>query len=96
VLEEIGIENPIICANINKIAFRMSGGLEKYEETIATRRFRPIAMSVLASGAITPAEAIDYVCEQKNIASIVFGASSRANIRQTKKLIEDADVRYAV
>jgi hypothetical protein len=44
-------------------------------------------MSVLASGAIPPAEAIDYVCKQPKIEAIVFGASSRNNIRQTKSLI---------
>ena len=88
-LEGQGIENPIICANINKIGFRMCGGIELYEKTIRERRFRPIAMSVLASGAITPREAIEYVCQQPQIESIVFGASSRANIRQTKSLIEE-------
>jgi hypothetical protein len=86
-LESVGIENPIICANINKIGFRMCGGVEAYEKIIATRRFRPVAMSVLASGAIPPAEAIDYVCKQPKIEAIVFGASSRGNIRQTTSLI---------
>ena len=89
VLEELGIENPIVCANINKIGFRMCGGIELYEKTIATRRFRPVAMSVLASGALSPREAIDYVCRQQKIESIVFGASSRANIVQTKALIDE-------
>jgi hypothetical protein len=89
VLESVGIDNPIVCSNINKIGFRMCGGVELYEKTIATRRFRPIAMSVLASGALPPREAIDYVCRQKNIESIVFGASGRGNIRQTKQLIEE-------
>jgi hypothetical protein len=88
VLEEIGIENPLICANINKIGFRMSGGIKLYEELIASRKFRPVAMSVLASGAIQPREAIEYVCGQRNIRSIVFGASSRSNILETKRLIE--------
>ena len=92
VLEEQGIQNPIICANINKIGFRMCGGIELYEKTIATRKFRPIAMSVLASGAIAPREAIDYVCKQPQVESIVFGASSRANIKQTKKLIDELTV----
>jgi hypothetical protein len=87
-LDQCGIENPIVCANINKIGFRMCGGIELYEKTIATRRFRPIAMSVLASGAIPPREAIEYVCKQSKIESIVFGASSRGNIRQTKVLID--------
>ena len=89
VLENIGLENPIICTNINKIGFRMCGGIKLYEKIIATRKFRPIAMSVLASGALRPREAIQYVCSQKNIKSIVFGASSRSNILQTKKLIDE-------
>jgi hypothetical protein len=87
-LEECGIDNPIICSNVNKIGFRMCGGLDRYEAIIATRRFRPIAMSVLASGAIPAEEAIDYVCRQPKIESIVFGASSRQNIRHTKQLID--------
>ncbi len=89
VLDGLGIKNPIVCANINKIGFRMCGGIELYEQTIATRQFRPVAMSVLASGAISPREAIEYVCHQAKIESIVFGASSRGNIRQTKALIDE-------
>ncbi len=89
VLDSLGIKDPIVCANVNKIGFRMCGGIEVYERTIATRKFRPVAMSVLASGAISPREAIEYVCRQPQIESIVFGASSRANIRQTKQLIDE-------
>jgi len=89
VLEELGIDNPIVCSNINKVGFRMSGGIKAYQEVLETRRFRPIAMSVFASGAIRPREAIEWVCEQPNIESIVFGASSRANIRATRELVEE-------
>lgn len=89
VLDELGIDNPIVCSNINKIGFRMCGGIELYEKTLAERRFRPVAMSVLASGAITPREAISYVCGLPKVEAIVFGASSRANIRQTKSLIDE-------
>ena len=89
VLEEVGVENPIICSNINKLGFRMCGGLDLYQQTLAQRQFRPIAMSVLASGAIPPREAIEYVCQLPKIQSIVFGASSRGNIRQTKALIDE-------
>jgi len=88
VLEERGLENPIICSNINKIGFRMCGGIELYEKTIREKKFRPIAMSVLASGAIPPREALEYVCAQKNIQSILFGASTKPHIQQTKELIE--------
>jgi hypothetical protein len=94
VLDGQGIENPIVCANINKIGFRMCGGVELYEKTIRERRFRPIAMSVMASGAIPAAEAIEYVCSQPQIESIVFGASSRANIRHTKSLIDERDALH--
>jgi hypothetical protein len=89
VLDELDIRNPIVCSNINKIGFRMCGGVDLYERTLATRRFRPVAMSVFASGAIPPREALEYVCHQPRIESIVFGASSRANIRQTKALIDE-------
>jgi len=91
-LEACGIDNPIVCGNINKIGFRMCGGIEKYEKTISTRRFRPVAMSVFASGAIPPRDAIQYICNQSKIESIVFGASGRGNIRQTKRLIDELSV----
>ena len=92
-LEQAGVENPIVCANINKINFRMSGGIDAYREVLGTRKCRAIAMSVLASGAIPPKEAIDWVCGLEGVRSIVFGASSAGNIRQTKELIERAWAR---
>ena len=86
-LDSVGIENPIVCANINKIGFRMSGGMEAYNDALKQRRFRAIAMSVFASGAIPAKEALEWVCAQPNVESIVFGASGRANIRNTKELV---------
>jgi hypothetical protein len=88
VLDEVGIDNPIVCANINKAAFRMCGGIELYERTLRSRKFRPMAMSIFASGAIPPAEAVQYVCGLKEVRSIVFGASSRQNIVHTCDLIQ--------
>ncbi|MBD8066798.1 hypothetical protein IC608_15090 [Devosia sp. PTR5] len=88
-LARVGIENPIICSNINKIGFRMSGGKDVYEQAIRSRSFRPIAMSVLASGAIPAREAIDYVADLGGVEAIVFGASSKANIVQTKALVDE-------
>jgi hypothetical protein len=87
VLDRVGIEDPIVCANINKIGFRMCGGLAAYEKALRDHECRAIAMSVFASGAIPPEEAIEWVCEQPNVSSIVFGASSRANIRGTRELV---------
>jgi len=88
-LDECGIKNPIICSSINSIGFRMCGGIELYEKTIRERKFRPVAMSIFASGAIRPREAIEYICSLKNIESIVFGASSKSHIQETRELIEN-------
>jgi hypothetical protein len=87
-LEKLGISNPIICANINKIGFRMCGGMSAYDELMSSGRCRLIAMSVFASGALPAREALEYVCQRPGIESIVFGASSRHNIVQTKQLID--------
>jgi len=87
-LESVGIKNPIICANINKIGFRMSGGVDRYVEVLKERRCRAIAMSIFASGAIPPKEAIEWICSLDGVESIVFGASSKANIQQSKELID--------
>jgi hypothetical protein len=86
-LASVGVENPIVCCNYNKIGFRMCGGVEEYDRVIETEAVRCVAMSVLASGAIPADEAIQWVCERKQIVSIVFGASSRGNINQTVELI---------
>jgi len=87
VLEEIGIENPIVCTSINKAGFRMSGGKELYEKTLRTKKARIIAMQIFAGGAISPKEAVEYVCQLPNIHSILFGASSKGNIQETVSLI---------
>jgi N-acetylglucosaminyldiphosphoundecaprenol N-acetyl-beta-D-mannosaminyltransferase len=47
-----------------------------------------MAMSNLASGAVPPEEAVEYVAGLRNVKSIVFGASSKAHILQTKEMIE--------
>jgi hypothetical protein len=87
-LESVGIEKPIICSSINKIGFRMSGGIEIYEKYLKERTFRPIAMQVLAAGALRPQEAIEYLSKFPQIESVLFGASSSAHISETKSLIE--------
>jgi hypothetical protein len=88
-LTSIGIRNPIICSSINKTGFRMSGGKEIYEKYLQEKEFRPIAMQVLASGALRPQEAIEYLGKFPRIESVLFGASSKNHIVETKRLIEE-------
>ena len=87
VLNSVGIANPIICSSINKIGFRMSGGKELYEKYLTEKEFRPIAMQVLAAGALRPKEAIEYLGQFPKIESVLFGASSKGHIQETKDLI---------
>lgn len=86
-LKKAGIENPIICSNINKIGFRTCGGLDAYVDTLRNGELRAVAMSIFASGAIPPREAIEWLSSLPNLHSIVFGASSRRNIVSTRDLV---------
>lgn len=87
-LLECGIENPIVCSAINKAGYFMNPDIKTYEATLKEKKFRSMAMSILASGAVKAEEAVEYVCQQPGIQSIVFGASSKKHIIETKKLIE--------
>jgi hypothetical protein len=87
-LDEAGVENPVVCANINKAGFRMSGGVEAYTAALSAKKCQAIAMSVFASGAIPADEAIEWIAGVPNIESVVFGASSRTNIRRTRELAD--------
>lgn len=86
-LEQVGLDNPIVCSSINKIGFRMSGGIETYERTLKEKQFRAVAMQVLAAGAVRPQEAIEYVTQLEGVQSIVFGASTPSHIKETRDLI---------
>jgi hypothetical protein len=89
-LLDCGIENPIVCSSINKVGYLMNPNTESYEATIRTKIFRPMAMSILASGAVPPREAVEYIAGLGKVQSIVFGASSRGNIEQTLSIIDSA------
>jgi phosphoribosylformimino-5-aminoimidazole carboxamide ribonucleotide (ProFAR) isomerase len=93
-LEKANIKNPIICTSINKAGFRMSGGKALYEKTLKEKRARIIAMQILAGGAISAKEAVEYVCKLPNIEAILFGASSKENILETCSRIREYDQLY--
>jgi len=88
-LETTDVENPLICSSINQIGYLMSPDVQSYEETLARARFRPMAMSILASGAVPVKDAVQYVVDA-GVESIVFGASSRNHIVDTRTIIENA------
>ena len=88
-LDECGIRNPVVCSSINKIGQSMNPDKASYEKVVAEHNFQPMAMSILASGAIKPQDAVAYIGSLHSVQSIVFGASSKQHIVETKALIED-------
>jgi len=88
-LEKTDIHNPLICSSVNQIGYLMSPNVASYEETLARAEFRPMAMSILASGAVPVKDAVQYVVDA-GVESIVFGASSRKNIVETSTIIREA------
>ena len=87
-LESVGITNPVVCFSMNKVGFRVSESVEKYEIYLREKSMRAIAMQVLAAGALRPKEAIEYIGTLPNVKSVLFGASSKGHISETKDLIE--------
>jgi len=89
-VNELGLKDPIIVSNMNKIGFRMNPSQEKVEEILKKKDSCNIAMSFLASGAINPKEAAEYIKTLEGVDSVLFGASSPAHIKDTKELLEKA------
>lgn len=90
-LEEWGISEVVICSSYNKIGYLMSPDINTYiqaSEDNDSTKYQLMAMSTLASGAIPVKEAYEFITKQK-IQSIVFGASSRQHIVETKNIINE-------
>ena len=66
----------------------MNPSKSEVEEKINSRNSFNIAMSVLASGAVKPGEAAEYIGSLSGIDSVLFGASSPGHIRETKEMFE--------
>jgi len=89
-LNQWSVKDVVICASINKKGYLMCPSIKEYEKALREfdkESYQIMAMSVLASGAIPPEEAFQYV-GSLNVDSIVFGASSKKNILNSKMLID--------
>lgn len=85
----LGLENPLICSNFNKIGFRMNPSKETVEKSLREKNSFTIAMSILASGAVKPNEAVKYIGSLNGaVDAVLFGASSPMHIKETKELLE--------
>ena len=86
-VNKLGLKDPIIVSNINKLGFRMNPSKDEVEDVLALKSSYNIAMSFLASGALGPKEASDYIESLNGVDSVLFGASSFAHIKQTKEIL---------
>lgn len=87
-INKVGLKDPIIISNINKIGFRMNPSQEEVEALVRKNNSHNIAMSFLASGAIPPQEAAEYIGSLQGVKSVLFGASTPVHIKETKEILE--------
>lgn len=88
-VNKLGLKNPTIVSNVNKIGFRMNPSKAEVETVLAKKDSYNIAMSFLASGALRPKEAADYIASIEGIDAVLFGASTPSHIKETKQIIEE-------
>ncbi len=86
-LNDRGITNALVMASFNKKGLYMNPSKQAYEQCVSKYQFPLLANSVLASGAIRPKEAFDYVFSHKPDASIIVGASSRSHLEESLGLL---------
>ncbi len=89
-LKNWGITDVVICTSFNKMGYLMSPNVQRYMEAAAANdqnSYQIMAMSTLASGALGASEAYEFIKEQ-NIQSVVFGASSKAHIEETVRILQ--------
>jgi hypothetical protein len=82
--DKVGLDRPWLCANYNIAGFRMNPSKAACEASFADQRSQNIAMSVLASGKVSPTDAVSYVRSKfgdGGVNAILFGSSSPSNIR---------------
>ena len=87
-LHDAGLKESFVMTAVNKLGFYMNPGKEAYEEYFKEDDNTVLAMATLASGALKPAEAYDYL-SGLGIRHVVVGLSSRAHAEETFSVIKD-------
>ena len=84
------IEQVVVCTSFNKIGYLMSPDIDSYIKTARENdpeKYQLMAMSTMASGAISAKEAYEFI-NQQNVQSVVFGASTENHILETIRLVK--------
>jgi hypothetical protein len=86
-LRDIGIEEPVMMAPFNPVGFQMNPSRERCEQLLQEYPCHMVAMSVLAAGYVSPADAARYLSSLAGIDSIVFGASSSGHVTELANVL---------
>jgi hypothetical protein len=84
---DIGLESPVMMAPFNPAGFQMNPSRERCEQLLQEYPCHMVAMSVLAAGYVTPADAARYLSSLAGIDSIVFGASSAGHVTELSNVL---------
>jgi hypothetical protein len=90
--DEIGLQKPWLCSNLNIGGFRTTPTMEDVVESFASCKSKNIAMSIFASGALGGEKSLDFVLNAKGVNSLVFGSSSQTNIKTNVDRIHASNV----
>jgi hypothetical protein len=88
-LEKAGIENALVMAAVNKKGFLMNPSREKCEEAMRKYDHTVLAMATLASGAIKPREAYEYIGALGTVKHVVVGLSSKRHAEETFRILRE-------
>jgi hypothetical protein len=81
-----GLEELIVCFNINKEGFNVFPSLSEVEELILSDpKYKLMGMSIFASGAANIPKSIDYI-KPLNLDYVVFGTSKIVNVKSNLQL----------
>lgn len=82
-LNQVGLENPLIMASINKLGYQVNPSLKDFEDCLKENKLQLLAMSTLAAGFLKPEEAYEYLFSLPQVESVVVGVSSTKHVVET-------------
>lgn len=92
-LDAEGVDDPLIMTSVNKVGFFMNPSQAECEEVLMDGSHNVVAMSILASGAISAKEAFTYAARFPAVKSYLFGASRAETLDKSLSIISRLDAR---
>lgn len=88
-LQSSGVKKGLVMAPFNAMGFYMNPSRESSEKTLKESDITLLAMNTLASGALKPRAAFEYLAKSGRIRHVVLGVSSEDHIRESFALAQE-------